>query len=178
VFREKVDDITGILLVTDLVRVLASPPPEFSLAALAREALTVPESMKADELLRQMRRHRTHQAIVIDEYGGVAGLVTFERLMERIVGELGGDFGSPARQITVLPDGSAEVDGLTLAGDINEQFGLEIDEDTYTTIGGFMLGSLGRRPRVGDVVEVGGRVLKVEALDGLRVARVRISRAR
>lgn len=175
VFRDKVDDIIGILLVTDLVRVLASPPPEFSPAAYAREALTVPESMKADELLRQMRRHRTHQAIVIDEYGGVAGLVTFERLMERIVGELGGDFGSSARQITVLPDGSAEVDGLTLVSDINEQFGLDIDEDTYTTIGGYMLGSLGRRPRVGDIVEVGKRVLKVEALDGLRVAKVRIS---
>jgi CBS domain containing-hemolysin-like protein len=175
VFRDKVDDIIGILLVTDLVRVLASPPPEFSPAAYAREALTVPESMKADELLRQMRRHRTHQAIVIDEYGGVAGLVTFERLMERIVGELGGDFGSAARQITVLPDGSAEVDGLTLVSDINEQFGLDIDEDTYTTIGGYMLGSLGRRPRVGDMVEVGGRGLNVEALDGLRVAKVRIS---
>ena len=113
--------------------------------SIAREALTVPETMKADELLRQMRRHRTHQAIVIDEYGGTAGLVTFERVMERIVGQLGGDFGtgaaSPIRQ---LPDGSAEVDGLALVTDINEQFGLEIDEETYTTIGGFMLGRLGR----------------------------------
>ena len=96
VYRGELDDIVGIMLVPDLVRALASPPVNFSVAAIAREALTVPETMKADELLRQMRRHRTHQAIVIDEYGGTAGLVTFERVMERIVGELGGDFGTGA----------------------------------------------------------------------------------
>ena len=165
------------MLVPDLVRALASPPANFSVAAIAREALTVPETMKADELLRQMRRHRTHQAIVIDEYGGTAGLVTFERVMERIVGELGGDFGTGASTpIRQLPDGSAEVDGLALVTDINEQFGLEIDEETYTTLGGYMLGRLGRRPKIGDVIEVGGRTLRVEAVDGLRVSRVRIIR--
>jgi CBS domain containing-hemolysin-like protein len=175
VYRGELDDIVGIMLVPDLVRALASTPANFSVAAIAREALTVPETMKADELLRQMRRHRTHQAIVIDEYGGTAGLVTFERVMERIVGELGGDFGSrgstPIRQ---LEDGSAEVDGLALVTDINEQFGLDIDEETYTTLGGYMLGRLGRRPKIGDVIEVGGRTLRVEAVDGLRVSRVRI----
>jgi magnesium and cobalt exporter, CNNM family len=175
VYRGELDDIVGIMLVPDLVRALASPPANFSVAAIAREALTVPETMKADELLRQMRRHRTHQAIVIDEYGGTAGLVTFERVMERIVGELGGDFGTgasvPVRQ---LPDGSAEVDGLALVTDINEQFGLDIDEETYTTLGGYMLGRLGRRPQIGDVIEIGGRTLRVEAVDGLRVSRVRI----
>ena len=174
VYREEVDDVIGIVLVTDLIRALASPTPNFNIAALAREALTVPETMKADELLRQMRRHRTHQAIVIDEYGGTAGLVTFDRMMERIVGQLGGDFGTPPGQVTQLPDGAAEVDGLALVSDINEQFGLEIDEETYSTIGGYMLGRLGRRPAVGDSVEVGGRVLTAITLDGLRVARVRI----
>jgi CBS domain containing-hemolysin-like protein len=95
--------------------------------------------------------------------------------MERIVGELGGDFGTGASTpIRQLPDGSAEVDGLALVTDINEQFGLEIDEETYTTLGGYMLGRLGRRPRIGDVIEVGRRALRVEAVDGLRVSRVRI----
>lgn len=175
VYRGELDDIVGIMLVPDLVRALASPPANFSVAAIAREALTVPETMKADELLKQMRRHRTHQAIVIDEYGGTAGLVTFERVMERIVGALGGDFGTDASiPIRQLPDGSAEVDGLALVTDINEQFGLEIDEETYTTLGGYMLGRLGRRPKIGDVIEVGRRKLRVEAVDGLRVSRVRI----
>jgi CBS domain containing-hemolysin-like protein len=95
--------------------------------------------------------------------------------MERIVGALGGDFGTgvspPIRQ---LPDGSSEVDGLALVTDINEQFGFEIDEETYTTFGGYMLGRLGRRPNVGDSVDLDGRVLRVEAVDGLRVSRVRI----
>ena len=175
VYRGELDDIVGIMLVPDLVRALASPPANFSLAAIAREALTVPETMKADELLRQMRRHRTHQAIVIDEYGGTAGLVTFERVMERIVGQLGGDFGTgAATQIRRLPDGSAEIDGLALVTDVNEQFALEIDEETYTTLGGYMLGRLGRRPKVGDVIDVGGHTLRVEAVDGLRVSRVQI----
>jgi magnesium and cobalt exporter, CNNM family len=176
VYREGVDDVIGIVLVTDLVRTLAAPPHAFNVAGIAREALTVPETMKADELLRQMRRHRTHQAIVIDEYGGTAGLVTFERVMERIVGQLGGDFGATGRQITQLADGSAEVDGLALVSDINEQFELEIDEETYSTIGGYMLGSLGRRPKMGDAVDAAGRTLTVVALDGLRVSRVRIER--
>jgi CBS domain containing-hemolysin-like protein len=174
VYREEVDDVIGIMLVTDLVRVLASPSGPFSASAIAREALTVPETMKADEVLRQMRHSRTHQAIVIDEYGGTAGLVTFERVMERIVGQLGGDFGTRAGQIVQSPDGSAEVDGLALVSDINEQFGLKIDEETYSTLGGYMLGRLGRRPRIGDAVEIDGRTLTVVTLDGLRVARVRI----
>jgi CBS domain containing-hemolysin-like protein len=174
VYRGELDDIVGIMLVPDLVRALASFPPNFNLAAIAREALTVPETMKADELLRQMRRHRTHQAIVIDEYGGTAGIVTFERVMERIVGELGGDFGTAALPIRQLPDRSFEIDGLALVTDINERFGLQIDEETYTTIGGYMLGRLGRRPAIGDTVEVEGKTLRVEAVDGLRVSRVRI----
>jgi putative hemolysin len=174
VYRGELDNIVGIMLVTDLVEVLTPPAGNLNVAAIAREALTVPETMKADELLRQMRRHRTHQAIVIDEYGGTAGLVTFERVMERIVGVLGGDFGTPASAIKQLPDGSTEVDGLALVTDINERFALGIDESTYSTIGGYLLGRLGRRPKVGDTVEIVGRTLRVEALDGLRVARVRI----
>jgi CBS domain containing-hemolysin-like protein len=174
VYRSELDNIVGIMLTPDLVRALASPRPNFSVAALAREALNVPETMKADELLRQMRRHRTHQAIVIDEYGGTAGLVTFERVMERIVGELGGDFGATDSAVRQLADGSAEVDGLALVTDVNERFALEIDEETYTTLGGYVLGRLGRRPKVGDQFETGGKTLRVEAVDGLRVSRVRI----
>ena len=102
--------------------------------------------------------------------------MTFAGLMERIVGSLGKD-GSAAR-ITVLADGSALVDGLALVTDINAQFGLHVDEDVYNTLGGYVLGRLGRRARLGDRVEVEGRTMRVEALDGLRVARVFISKQR
>jgi CBS domain containing-hemolysin-like protein len=175
VYRGGVDNVIGILLVPDLVRALASPQPKFNLAAIVREPLTVPDTIKADDLLRQMRRYRTHVAIVIDEYGGTAGMVTFERVMQRIVGQLDSDFGAPGTAIRQLPDGSADVDGLALVTDVNEQFGLDIDEETYTTLGGYVLGRLGRRPQVGDAVEIRNRTLQVEAVDGLRVARVRIT---
>ena len=113
---------------------------------------------------------------MIDEYGGTAGLVTFESLMERIVGDLGSAFGGGAPRITVMPDGSAQIDGLALVGDVNGQFALHIDDETYTTIGGFVLGRLGRRPRVGDTIDVEGRRMRVDALDGIRVAQVSLSK--
>jgi CBS domain containing-hemolysin-like protein len=96
--------------------------------------------------------------------------------MERIVGEPSD--GGAGTRIEVLPDGSALVDGLALVTDVNAQFGLHIDEDTYHTVGGYVLGRLGRRARVGDRIEVERRTMRVEVLDGLRVARVFVSRER
>jgi CBS domain containing-hemolysin-like protein len=130
--------------------------------------------MPADDLLAEMRARHTGVAIVIDEFGGTAGLVTFAGLMERIVGEVGPD-GTDNR-ISVLADGSALIDGLALVADVNAQFGLNIDEETYNTLGGYVLGRLGRRPRVGDRIDVERRTVRVEALDGLRVARVFLSK--
>jgi putative hemolysin len=95
--------------------------------------------------------------------------------MERIVGEVPGEAGAQARTKN-RPDGSCDIDGLALVTDINAQFGLHIDEATYTTVGGYVLGRLGRRARVGDTIEVEGRKMRVEALDGLRVARVWLSK--
>jgi CBS domain containing-hemolysin-like protein len=174
VYRGDLDDVVGFLHVTDLVRVLASPGAIVNAGALAREALTVPETLPADELLAEMRRRRVREAIVIDEYGGTAGMVTFESLVERIVGEAGSEFGGPGR-VVMRPDGSADIDGLALVGDANTRFGLHIDETAYTTLGGYVLGRLGRRARVGDSLEVEGRQLRVDRLDGLRVARVWLS---
>jgi len=175
VYRANLDDVIGFLYVTDLVGVLASPGASFDPGALAREALTVPETLGADDLLGEMRRRHVREAIVIDEYGGTAGLVTIESLVERIIGDIGGEFGGSAR-IVCRTDGSADIDGLALVGDVNTQFGLHIDEDTYTTVGGYVLGRLGRRARVGDTIEIEGRRLRVEQLDGLRVARVWLSK--
>jgi CBS domain containing-hemolysin-like protein len=175
VYRKDLDNIVGVLHLTDLLLVVASGKA-VDVAALARDAYTVPETMPADTLLGEMRARNTPLAIVIDEYGGTAGLVTFAGLMERIVGSLGHEGAGGG--ITVLADGSALVDGLALVTDINEQFGLHIDEDVYNTIGGYVLGRLGRRARLGDRIEVERRTMRVEALDGLRVARVFISRER
>jgi len=175
VYGAHLDDIVGLVRMRDLLGVVAGRAETIDLTSMLHEPLTVPETLKADDLLTDMRRRRTPLAIVIDEYGGTAGLVTFERLMERIVGEIGSADGSGTSVITVLTDGSALIDGLALTTDVNVQFGLQIDENLYDTIGGYVLGRLGRRPRLGDSVEVGGRKIRVEALDGLRVARVLLS---
>ena len=137
--------------------------------------LTVPVTLGADDLLAEMRRRRAREALVIDEHGGTAGLVTFESLMERIIGEIPGEMGAQTRTV-VRSDGSADIDGLALVSDTNAQFGLHIDEGTYTTIGGYVLGRLGRRARVGDTIDVEGRKMRVEAIDGLRVAKVWLSK--
>jgi putative hemolysin len=164
-----------MLHVTDLMRALAAGDMDVNAGALAREVLTVPVTLGSDDLLAEMRRRRAREALVIDEYGGTAGLVTFESLMERIIGEIPGETGAQART-TVRGDGSADIDGLALVADVNAQFGLHIDEATYTTIGGYVLGRLGRRARVGDTIDVEGRKMRVEAIDGLRVAKVWLSK--
>ncbi len=176
VYGNDLDDVVGMLHVNDVLRALMSTDAGVTAAAVAREALTVPESLGADDLLAEMRRRRVREALVIDEYGGTAGMVTFETLMERIVGDVPSETGTQTGRVIVSPDGSAEIDGLALIADVNERFGLHIDEDLYTTIGGYVLGRLGRRAKVGDTIEIEGRRLRVDALDGWRVAKVWLSR--
>jgi CBS domain containing-hemolysin-like protein len=172
VYRTDLDNIVGMLHPIDIVRALAEGRHDVSAGDVARDVLTVPDSMGADDLLDAFQERGTRDAIVIDENGGTAGLVTFEWLMQRIAGDLR---GAGDRRISLHDDGSAEIDGLTLVLDVNEQFGLHIDEDTYTTVGGFVLGEIGHRARVGDTIDIEGRRMRVIALDGLRVARVWLS---
>jgi putative hemolysin len=176
VYRDDLDDVIGMLYVVEVIKALGGGEA-VTAGALAREALTVPVTLGATDLLAEMRRRKAREALVIDEHGGTAGLVTFESLMERIIGEIPGEMGAQTRTV-VRSDGSADIDGLALASDVNAQFGLHIDESTYTTIGGYMLGRLGRRARVGDVIDVEGRKMRVETLDGLRVAKVWLSKAK
>jgi CBS domain containing-hemolysin-like protein len=175
VYRNDLDDVVGMLHVNDVLRSLTADS-NAAAASVAREALTVPESLGAGDLLAEMRRRRVREALVIDEYGGTAGLVTFESLMERIVGDVPSEPGTETGRVVVGADGSAVIDGLTLVADVNVRFGLHIDEGVYTTLGGYVLGRLGRRAKVGDTIEVENRRMRVEALDGLRVARVSLSR--
>jgi len=177
VYRSDLDDVVGMLHVTDLLKAVAAGDMSVNAGTLAREVQTVPVTLGADDLLAEMRRRRVREALVIDEYGGTAGLVTFESLMERIIGEIPGEMGAQTRTV-VRADGSADIDGLALVSDTNAQFGLHIDEDTYTTIGGYMLGRLGRRARVGDTIDVEGRKMRVEAVDGLRVAKVWLAKVK
>lgn len=176
VYDKTLDDIRGIIHTKDVFTVLGAHRGEsFSIVEIMRDALTVPESLPIDRLLAEMKQKRTSIAIVIDEYGGTAGLVTAKDLFERIVGEMQDEFEEPEVDIEILPGGAARVNGLVLINEVNERFGLDIEEATFDTIGGYVFGRLGRKPEIGDTVEVGDYMLRVDALDGLRIARLLIT---
>ncbi len=172
VYENDLDHILGVAHVKDLVRVQHDERRAATVRGLIRETIFVPDTLRLDGLLREFRARRQHLAIVLDEYGGTAGLVTLDDLMVRIVGEVRDPFDKSAPEIQRLPDGSALLDGLTQIETVNETFGLNLRDEFYDTIAGFVLGRLGRMPKVGDLVDNDGVRLKVEALDGLRIARV------
>ncbi len=172
VYEGDLDHIIGIMHTKDLVRVLGGHRQDTSARGLMREALFLPESISVDELLSQFRKHHQHIAILLDEYGGTAGLVTLEDLLEEIVGDVKDPFDVAEPEIKRLPDGSAALSGLLAIEEVNEAFGLTLSDPNYDTIAGFVLGRLERMATVGDTVEANGVRLRVEALDGLRIARL------
>lgn len=179
VYEDNLDQVVGILHVRDVVSAMQDPACETTQArALAREALFVPETISVNDLLHQFRSRRTHIAIVLDEFGGTAGLVTLEDLLEEIVGEFRDPFDAAPPTIQILPDGTVLVDGLTAIAEVNNQLGLELTDPHYDTIAGYVLGRLGRIPQVGDtVVDPESKLrFKVEAMDRLRIARIAMLR--
>ncbi len=175
VYGEDLDDITGILHIKDVMRLWGTTEFEQRTAGeVAREALFVPETLSVLDVLRRFRETHRHMAIVVDEYGGTAGLVTLEDLLEEIVGEISDPFDDQPPEIEVLPDGTAMVDGRALLEEINEALGLDLTTPYYDTVAGFILDRLGRIPRTGDVVETDDARLTVLEMEGLRVARLKI----
>lgn len=163
--------------VKDLLRARQTADCEHCTARdLAREPVFVPETIAVSVLLQQFRDNRQHIAIVLDEYGGTAGIVTLEDILEEIVGEVSDPFDTLIPEIQLLPDGSALIDGLALIEDVNHQLNLNLEDPDYDTIAGFVLGILGRIPQVGDVVDGFGVRLQVETMDGMRIARLRLER--
>ena len=140
-----------------------------------RPILAVPETLDVADLLNRMQQGGHQMVVVIDEYGGTAGIVTLEDIVEEIVGEVRDEFepaGTSANEITVTPEGTL-VNGLASIDDVNEAMGLDIESE-LDTMGGFVFEMLGRKPELGDEVSYDGYNLRVEALDGLRIARVKI----
>ena len=175
VYAESLDNVVGVIHAKDVIGAMRGDLNRpFSVRRVMREAVIVPETIGLADVLREMRAHGTQMAVAIDEYGGTAGLVMMEDILERIVGELRDEFDRPHELLRTLPDGTTVVDGLMLIRDFNERFKLALEEDPYDTLGGYVFGALGRRPQPGDEVSVDGHTLRVEALDGLRVSRVRL----
>ncbi len=176
VYRENLDDLIGIVHVRDAVALLLRDP-EGSLAAVAREPFFVPETKDLESLLYEFRTRRTHMAVVVDEYGGVEGIVTLEDVIEEIVGEIRDEHDVEAEPVRLLPGGEALVHGGTPIREINEKLGLNLPAEPDVTLGGFMMTRLGHIPWPGESVEYGGHRLTVERVSGRRVLLVRITRA-
>ena len=177
VYEDSLDQVIGIVHVRDLLKALKSPEDSGCVARdIIREPLFVPETLLVRSLLRLFRDNRQHMAIVLDEYGGTAGVVTLEDLLEEIVGEVSNLFDITVPGFETQPDGSILLDGLIQVEDVNDHLDLDLKEPHYDTIGGYVMGKLGRIPRLNDQVEADGVRLKVVEMDGLRVARVLLAR--
>ncbi len=177
VYEDSLDQVIGIVHVRDLLNALKSlDRPACVARDIAREPLFVPETLLVSALLRLFRDNRQHMAIVLDEFGGTAGVVTLEDLLEEIVGEVSNLFDITVPGFETQPDGSILIDGLIQVEDVNDHLGLALKEPYYDTIGGYVMGKLSRMPELNDQVEADGVRLKVVEMDGLRVARVLLTR--
>jgi CBS domain containing-hemolysin-like protein len=177
-YKESVDHIVGILYAKDLLRIIAAGGPRPRLRDIMRPALFVPESQAVDDLLNELQRRRVHMAIVLDEYGGTAGLVTIEDLLEEIVGEIQDEFDEEEPMKVIVREGEAILDGRADIDEMGELIdpALELEDDEeYDTVGGFVYHRIGRVPVVGDTVAVDPFKITVIKVIGRRVGKVRVT---
>ncbi len=175
VYEQGIDDVQGVVYTKDLMRAVQEGQRNVEVRGLAREALYVPETKRVAELLREMQREKRHLAIVVDEYGGTAGLVTLEDLIEELIGEIQDEFDFEEPLVEPLPDGSLRVSARMPVDEVNELIGGELPEGDWDTIGGLVFNLLGHVPSEGEVANCDGRELRAEKVQGRRIGRVRIS---
>lgn len=172
-YRESLDDVAGVFLAKDLW--LRTDDETFSLAKLMREPLYVPDSRAAERVLDDLRKTRAHMAVVLDEYGGTAGIITMEDLIEEVIGDISDEYDLASRT-SIESNGVLELDGTMSLIDVRSDHRVQIPEGDWTTLGGYAFAKLGRLPRMGDRVTVPGGELEVIAMDGRRIAALRVHR--
>ena len=172
VYRENLDNITGILRIKDLLH-LASDEPNQPITPLVRPAAFVPETKRVPELLKEFQRRQVQIAIVVDEYGGTAGLVTLEDLLEEIVGEIRDEDDVETEPIVDEGNGSFIFSAKVSFNDLRERLGLEVEPEGFETVGGYVLARLGRVPAVGETFEIDGLVAEVLEAERRRIHKVR-----
>lgn len=178
VYGENLDDIKGVVLLKDVISAINQQRGlDAPVTTVMREIFAVPGSKGVSKLMREMKKHRTRLALVLDEYGGTAGMVTYGDLLERIVGEVE-ESNTPQDDEDIVPlgDNLYSISGLVVISDVEEQFDVDIDDEHNDTIGGTVFSHLGRKPQVGDLVEAFGLRLEVESMDGLRIDRLKVSK--
>jgi magnesium and cobalt transporter len=178
VYEGQRDNVIGTLMAKDLLKLQRAP--ELNVRTLLRPAVFVPESKRLNELLRDFRSNRNHLAIVIDEFGNTAGLITIEDVLEEIVGEIEDEFDERDAEsgVYTLADGTHRVAGDTAIAEVNGAFGVMLPSETFDTIGGLVAHELGRVPRRGEAVEIGGLRFEVMLTRGGAVRWFRVSRAK
>ncbi len=171
VHGEDRDEVLGILLAKDLLRAVAEGRQPGTLRELLRPAVLIPESKRLNVLLKEFRLTRNHMAIVVDEYGGVAGLVTIENLLEQIVGEIDDEYDDEPDEglIQAHADGRYVVDALTPIGEFNKRFGAEFDDSEYDTLGGMLAAAIGHLPETGEEINIGRFDFRIARADARRV---------
>jgi len=173
VYDESIDNIIGVVLAKDLLKLLAprANTDAFDLPSIMRPVHVIPGSREVEEVLADFKRLKEHMAVVLDEYGGTAGVVTMEDLLEEIVGEILDEYDTPEDEEAPLHTRAGEtlVPGSTHIGELNEHFALTVPDEDYHTIGGYVFGVLGRLPVVGDRVIAGGAIFTVREMEGRRI---------
>ena len=171
VYEDDIDHILGAVHVKDLFRAAKEDSKSFDLKPLIRDCLVVPENKRIEEILREFQKRKLQMAIVIDEWGSVEGLVTIEDVIEELVGEIQDEFDEDEAAIEPLNEDVYAIDGRIPITAVNDYFSLDLPNEDFDTIGGYILGSLGRPPEPGDTVElVDGATLRVKSVDGPRVS--------
>jgi magnesium and cobalt exporter, CNNM family len=176
VFGRDIDDIVGLAYAKDVLRSLHDGQADKPLLEILRPAPVMPESMRAADCLREMRRRKSHMVIVIDEYGGTSGLVTIEDLLEEIVGEITDEYDREEPNVEPLPDGGWRVNARMSIDEVNELLDTELPATEWDSIGGLLLNLVGDVPKEGQEVEFQGLSLRAERVQGRRISRVRIHR--
>jgi putative hemolysin len=173
VYTESLDEIVGVVHAKDILKALRVSPGT-ALSRLMRPPLFVPGTREVEDVLADMKRLKVHLAVVLDEYGGTAGLVTMEDLLEEIVGDILDEHDADLAAVAASTDGSIIIDGSLTISDFNSRFETELDDTDYTTIGGYLFGMLGRLPKVGDRVVIDKQQFEIIDMEGRRVAGVRV----
>jgi putative hemolysin len=176
VYRETLDHVQGFLFIKDLIRLMDASPGDQVVSRLLRPAYFVPETKKVSELLKEFQRQQVQSAIVVDEYGGTAGLVTIEDLLEEIVGEIRDEYDVEVEPVQDEGNGVYVFSGKVDIDELSERLDLEIPREGFGTVGGYVLSHLGRVPAVGEVVQLDGLRVEVLEAERRRIGRVRVRR--
>ena len=174
VYEGTIDNIIGLIYAKDLLRYWGMADDEIELRKLIRPPFFIPETKNLEELLHDFKKRRVHMAVVIDEYGGTAGLVTIEDLLEQIVGDIQDEYDLETERLSVEPDGSIIADGRLPIEELEEHFDIEVERDKFETVGGLVFHLTGRIPCVGEVIESDRLVITVLEADERRIATVKV----